>query len=88
MRKKSTRKRPYFSMESAMTAILRDASGKMHHGILFDRRLRRSSVIHLRATPNSGKLRAKSRSGSLPYKPEEVGQQFAKDHGANDQAAQ
>ena len=26
-------------MESAMTAILRDASGKMHHGILFDRRL-------------------------------------------------
>ena len=23
-------------MESAMTAILRDASGKMHHGILFD----------------------------------------------------
>ena len=26
-------------MESAMTAILRDASGKMHHGILFGRRL-------------------------------------------------
>ena len=26
-------------MESALTAILRDASGKMHHGILFDRRL-------------------------------------------------
>ena len=23
-------------MESAMTAMLRDASGKMHHGILFD----------------------------------------------------
>ena len=23
-------------MESAMTAIMRDASGKMHHGILFD----------------------------------------------------
>ena len=39
MRKKPTRKRPYFTMESAMTAILRDASGKMHHGILFDRRL-------------------------------------------------
>ena len=39
MRKKPTRKRPYFKMESAMTAILRDASGKMHHGILFDRRL-------------------------------------------------
>ena len=39
MRKKPTRKRPYFTMESAMTAILRDASGKMHHGILFDRLL-------------------------------------------------
>ena len=36
MRKQPTRKRPYFKMESAMTAILRDASGKMHHGILFD----------------------------------------------------
>ena len=36
MRKKPTRKRLYFKMESAMTAILRDASGKMHHGILFD----------------------------------------------------
>ena len=36
MRKKPTRKRPYFKMESAMTAILRDASGKMHHGTLFD----------------------------------------------------
>ena len=40
MRKKPTRKRPYFKMESAMTAILRDASGKMHHGILFDPPLR------------------------------------------------
>ena len=39
MRKKPTRKRPYFMMESAMTAILRDASGKMHDGILFARRL-------------------------------------------------
>ena len=39
MRKKPTGKRPYFTMESAMTATLRDASGKMHHGILFDRRL-------------------------------------------------
>ena len=39
MRKKLTRKRPYFTIESAMTAILRDAPGKMHHGILFDRRL-------------------------------------------------
>ena len=36
MRKKPTRKRPYFKMESAMTVILRDASGKMHHGIPFD----------------------------------------------------
>ena len=33
------RKRPYFTMESAMTAILRDPSGKMHHGILFACRL-------------------------------------------------
>ena len=39
MRKKPARKRPYFTMKSAMTAILRDASGEMHHGILFDRRL-------------------------------------------------
>ena len=36
MRKTPTRKRPYFKKESAMTAILRDASGKMNHGILFD----------------------------------------------------
>ena len=35
MRKKATRKRPYFTMESAMTGILRDVSGKMHPGILF-----------------------------------------------------
>ena len=39
MRKKPTRKPPYFTKESAMTAILLDASGKMHRGILFDRRL-------------------------------------------------
>ena len=39
MRKKSARKRSYFTVKSAMTAILRDASGKMHHGILFDGRL-------------------------------------------------
>ena len=39
MRKKPTRKRPDFTMESAMTAILLDASGKRHDGILFDRRL-------------------------------------------------
>ena len=39
MRKKPTTKRPYFTMESPMTAILRDACGKMHRVILFDRRL-------------------------------------------------
>ena len=39
MRKKPTRKRPYFTMGSAITSILRDTSGKMHHGILLDRRL-------------------------------------------------
>ena len=44
MRKKPTRKRPYFTMESAMTAILRDTSGKMHHGILSDRRRTRPKV--------------------------------------------
>ena len=47
MRKKPTRKRPYFTMESAMTAILRDASGKMHRGILFDRRLRQNKPFPL-----------------------------------------
>ena len=41
MRKKPTRRRPYLTMESAMTAILRDTSGKMNHGILFDGRLGR-----------------------------------------------
>ena len=45
MRKKPTRKRPYFKMESAMTAILPDASGKMHHGILFDPPLDKSNQI-------------------------------------------
>ena len=39
MRKTPTRKRPYFTIKSAMTAILRSASEKMHHGILLDRRL-------------------------------------------------
>ena len=39
MREMATRKRPYFTMESAMTATLRDASGRMHHWILFARRL-------------------------------------------------
>ena len=47
MRKKPTRKRPYFMMESAMTAILPDASGKMHHGILFDPPLHYYSLIPL-----------------------------------------
>ena len=51
MRKKPTRKRPYFTMESALTAILRNASGKMHHGILFDRCLengkkKKTAVLH------------------------------------------
>ena len=48
MRKKPTRKRPYFKMESAMTAILRDASGKMHHGILFDHHLFYRIALHVR----------------------------------------
>ena len=51
MGKKPTRKRPYFTMKSAMTAILRDASGKMHHGILFDRRLDSGDLA--RAKPRS-----------------------------------
>ena len=38
MRKKPTRKQSYFTMKPAMTVILCNASGKMHHGILFDRR--------------------------------------------------
>ena len=52
MQRKATRKRPYFTMESAMTAILRDASGKMHHGILFARRLAPSQglALHIMAT--------------------------------------
>ena len=44
MRKKPTRKRPYFMMESAMTAILRDASGNMHNDTI-----RSSSGLHLRS---------------------------------------
>ena len=52
MRKKPARKRPYFTMKSAMTAILRDASGKMHHGILFDRRLIKTS--HLKQMTHRG----------------------------------
>jgi len=43
--KKQTRKRPYFTMECAITGILRDASGKMHHGILFGRRLDRYQIF-------------------------------------------
>ena len=39
LREKPTGKRPYFTMESAITSILRETSGKMHHGILLDRRL-------------------------------------------------
>ena len=33
MRKKPTRKRPYFTMESALIAILRNACGKMRDGM-------------------------------------------------------
>ena len=64
MRKKPTRKRPYFKLESAMTAILCDASGKMHHGILFDPPLQAdvlsgSSLVPapLTSTEMSGKKR-------------------------------
>ena len=47
MRKKLTRKQPYFTTESATIAILRDMSGKMHHVILFDRCLGTSGIGHL-----------------------------------------
>ena len=47
MRKKAKRKRPYFTMESVMTAILRNASGKMHHGILFAPPLRALKMMFL-----------------------------------------
>ena len=49
MRKKPTRKRPYFKMEFAMTAILRDVSGKMHHGILFDLLCVKAKLSELKA---------------------------------------
>ena len=52
MRKKPTRKRPYFTMESVITAILRDASGKMHHGILFYRRLLQTLIVTTIAKSN------------------------------------
>ena len=63
MRKMATRKRPYFTMESAMTAILRDASGRMHHGILFARRLRENISL-----PNSSCLISESFSSSNSLK--------------------
>ena len=57
------RKRPYFMMESAMpSAILRDASGKMHHGILFARRLG-APDISMKSTPSLEKV---SSYGLLP----------------------
>ena len=56
------RKRPYFKMESAMTAILRDASGKMHHGILFARRLGAPDIL-MKSTPSLEKV---SSYGLLP----------------------
>ena len=33
------RKRRYFTVESAITSILREVYGELHPGILFDRRL-------------------------------------------------
>ena len=63
MRKKATTKRPYFTMESAMTATLRDASGRMHHGILFARRLRENISL-----PNSSCLISESFSSSNSLK--------------------
>ena len=57
MRKKSGRKRPYFTVKSAMTAILRDASGKMHRGILFDRRL--LSTLRQKFWRNQGRREVK-----------------------------
>ena len=58
MRKKPTTKPPYFTMESAMTAILRDTSEKMHHGILFDRRLgaAHTYIAYIRDYPRGEKL--------------------------------
>ena len=51
MRKKPTRKQPYFTMESAMTAILHDASGKMHPWILFDHCLKNFVTISAMGIP-------------------------------------
>ena len=45
--KKVDEKRPYFTMEYAKPPILRDASGKMHHGILFDRRLSTNHAVKI-----------------------------------------
>ena len=63
MRKKSARKRPYFTVKSAMTAILRVASGKMHHGILFDRRLLSTEIL---AEPRETRSQACYQTCSLP----------------------
>ena len=61
MRKKPTTKPPYFTMESAMTAILRDISEKMHHGILFDRRLgaAHTYIAYIRDYPTGRKTRCR-----------------------------
>ena len=64
MRKKATTKRHYFTMESAMTAILRDASGKMHHRILFARRLATVKPIFFAL---SGISRQRTESYALKY---------------------
>ena len=44
-----------------MTAILRDASGKMHHGILFDRRLRQNKPFPLLYLGNAQKKKKNCR---------------------------
>ena len=64
MRKKATTKRPYFTMESAMTATLRDASGKMHPRILFARRLATVKRIFFAL---SGISRQRTESYALKY---------------------
>ena len=62
MREKPTRKRPYFMMEYAMTAILGDASGKMHHGIVLARRLFCPLAIPESGAHNMGLVSGKSLS--------------------------
>ena len=72
MRKKPTRKRPYFKMESAMTAILRDASGKMHHGILFDPPLHSTKISGNFGPKLNGSVRSNRKSFEKTGPPFEV----------------